>query len=457
MPPAISVAEPLVNTTALVEQQLQRRAVEAVNWGLPAVNYDRMHHALLGVKGAANQVVLWSGLADWKNQTLTPSPDIIYVMPFVSTRDVGPVVLEIPPADEGSITGTVMDAWQGAIEDVGPAGVDQGKGARYLILPPDFDGSLPDDCIPLRCATYRSFALLRSHLKSGSETDIARAVAYARRIRLYPLGAPPGLPTTTFVDVIDRVFDGTIPYDMRFFQSLDRFVQIEPWLARDRVMIDRLRSIGIEKGKLFRPDARTQNILRAALVEAHAWLKARFEAAFPPYYDGRQWALVPPPETRDLPATLDEAPDRAYRVDDRGLLYSYAFSAVKHRGAGTFYLFALRDAQGRPLDGGNRYRLVVPADVPVRHYWSVVVYDRDTHGLLRNVQRPGRSSQSGGLQKNSDGSVPLYFGPKPPPGREPNWIPTNPGGRWEAAFRFYGPEPAVFDRTWTLPDIEETS
>ena len=81
-------------------------------------------------KGAFNQIVYWSRLPDWKNQTLTPNPDAIYLMPFFNTKDVGPMVLEIPPADEGSITGTVMDAWQNALEDVGPAGVDKGKGGK---------------------------------------------------------------------------------------------------------------------------------------------------------------------------------------------------------------------------------------------------------------------------------------------------------------------------------------
>ena len=45
------------------------------------------------------------------------------------------------------------------------------------------------------------------------------------------------------------VFDGVIPYDVRFFESLHRMVQAEPWLERDRAMIDMLKSIGIEQGK----------------------------------------------------------------------------------------------------------------------------------------------------------------------------------------------------------------
>ena len=127
----------------LGRRTIERRAVEAINWGMPAVNFDLMLQAMIGsAKGKPNQIVYWSRLPDWKNQTLTPNPDVIYLMPFFNTKDVGPMVLEIPPADGGSITGTIMDAWQAALEDVGPAGVDKGKGGKYLILPPGYKGDV---------------------------------------------------------------------------------------------------------------------------------------------------------------------------------------------------------------------------------------------------------------------------------------------------------------------------
>jgi hypothetical protein len=123
----------------LAPRTLERRAVEAVIWGTPAVNFDRMYQAMVHDAKAgegSNKIVYWSRLFGWKNQTLTPNPDSIYLMAFFNTKDAGPVVLEIPPADGGSITGSVDDCWQTAIEDVGPAGVDKGKGGKYLILPP---------------------------------------------------------------------------------------------------------------------------------------------------------------------------------------------------------------------------------------------------------------------------------------------------------------------------------
>src|SRR3712207_97164 len=109
----------------LEQRAVHRRAVEAVIWGMPAVNFDLMLQAALKAGAKENQIVYWSNFLDWKNQTLTPNPSTIYLMPFLNMKDVGPMVVEIPPADGGSITGTIFDAWQVALEDVGPAGVDR--------------------------------------------------------------------------------------------------------------------------------------------------------------------------------------------------------------------------------------------------------------------------------------------------------------------------------------------
>jgi hypothetical protein len=73
----------------LARHTIERRAVEAVVWGMPAVNFDLMLQEMLKLGGKANQIVYWSRLPDWKNQTLTPNPDAIYLMPFINTKDVG--------------------------------------------------------------------------------------------------------------------------------------------------------------------------------------------------------------------------------------------------------------------------------------------------------------------------------------------------------------------------------
>jgi len=296
-PTSTGAARPL-STDDLAYRTIERRAVEAVIWGMPAVNYDLMFQAGVRARGGANRIIYWSRLPDWKIQTLTPNPDAIYLTPFINTRDVGPVVIEIPPADAGSITGTIMDVWQAPLEDVGPAGVDKGRGGKYVVLPPGYLDPVPAGYIPLPSDTYAGYALLRSIPKSGSDADVASAVAYGRRIKLYPLSRAAAPPATTFVDVVDLVYDSTIPYDLRYFDSLNRIVQAEPWLERDKAMIDQLKSIGMVQGQPFNPDAKTRAVLNDAIQEAHRWLVARYESSFSsPFYEGGHWAL---PGSREL-------------------------------------------------------------------------------------------------------------------------------------------------------------
>ena len=145
------------------------------------------------------------------------------------------------------------------------------------------------------------------------------------------------------------------------------------------------------------------------------------------------------------------------RADDRGLVFSLAFFTLKHLGEGQFYLMAIEDENGQDLDGAKTYRLNVPANAPVRLYWSATAYDRATHRLIREHKWASRSSQTPGLQNNADGSVDVYFGPRAPAGKESNWVPTKPKGQFEVLFRFYGPEKALFEKTWKLPDLETVS
>ena len=300
---------------------------------------------------------------------------------------------------------------------------------------------------------YEGYALLRSIPKSGGEADIAAAVAYGKQIQLYPLSAASHPPETKYADATNVVIDSTIPYDMRFFESLNRIVQSEPWLERDKVMIDQLRSIGVEKGKPFQPDGDTTAALKSAVTEAHQWFDQRYETAYPPYYPGEHWFFPADPSMVEDMATGFANPDR-YPVDARGLLYYFVFTSVKHPGAGQFYLFGTKDKAGQPLDGAKKHHLTVPPKVPVRQYWSATAYDFATHALIRDVGWGSRSSLTPGLQTNADGSTDLYFGPKAPDGKRSNWIPTKAGGRFELIFRLYGPEKPLFDKTWVLPGIE---
>jgi hypothetical protein len=436
-------------------RNIERRAVQAVIWGMPAVNYDLMLQEMLRKTAArVNEIVYWSRPLDWKNQTLTPNPDAIYLMTFFNTKVVGPVVIEIPPAEGGSLAANIDTAWQTALEDAGPEGADKGKGGKYLILPPGYKEKVPDGYIALQLDTYGGFALFRSNLVSHSDADVAKSVAYGKRLRIYPLSQAGNPSPTKFTDAMDVVFDATIPFDLRFFESLDRIVQSEPWIERDRAMIDQLRSIGIEKGKTFNPDPKTKEILNAAAREAKELLEQRYDTSLPEFYKGGHWRSPALTEAVQGQST-GYADNQTYPIDARGLTYTYGFIGIKRLGTAQFYLMAIKDREGRALDGAKTYRLRVPADAPVKEYWSATAYDRVTHALIRDMPRASVASNNRAVRKNPDGSVDVYFGLTAPAGLESNWVPTKVGGQFEVLFRLYRPQKPLFDKTWKLPDIEE--
>jgi hypothetical protein len=452
----VSLQAQTFSADELARRTIERRAVEAVIWGMPAVNYDLMLQEMLSkTAGKVNQVIYWSRPLDWHNQTLTPNPDAIYFMAFFNTKDAGPIVVEVPPADGGgALNANFVDVWQVPLEDAGRYGVDQGGGVKFVILPPGYNAAVPAGYTPLRPATFGSYALLRSNLASHGDADVAKSVAYGKRIKVYPLSRAANPPSTTFTDAADVVFDSTIRYDASFFTSLDRIVQSESWLPRDRAMIDMLRSLGIEKGKPFNPDANTKAALETSVREAHAWLEAKYNAGFSPFYAGGRWTVPALPEL--LAAVQSDFNDpNKYPVDARGVTYSFAYIGIKRLGAAQFYLISIKDKDGNAFDGAKTYRLTVPANPPVEQYWSATAYDRASHALIRDMPRASRSSQIAELQKNPDGSLDVYFGPAAPAGKESNWVPTKSGGDFEVMFRAYAPTKAFFDKSWKLPDIEK--
>jgi hypothetical protein len=440
----------------LARHTIERRGVEAVIWGMPAVNYDLMLQEMLSkTNGKVNQVIYWGRPLDSMNQTLTPNPDALYFMAFFNTKD-GPVVLDLPPGDaNGSFNANIVTVWQMPLEDAGLHGFDKGKGGKYLLLPPGYKDKVPDGYFPLQSDTFGGYMLFRANLKSHSDADVQASIAYGKRMKMYPLAQAATPPATIFTDVMDILFDSTIRYDASFFEHLDRIVQDEPWLDRDRAIIDPLRSLGIEKGKPFNPNNATKALLTSAVHSAGVVLEQKYDAGLPPFFsDTSRWTYPAPPDLVKAMSNAFTAPNE-YPVDSRGLVYSYAYVGIKHLGAGQFYSISIRDKDGDAFDGAKTYRLNVPPNVPVEQYWSVTAYDRQTHALIRNMPRASRSSQIPELQKNPDGSIDIYFGPSAPAGKEANWVPTDPARKFELMARFYAPKKEFFDKVWKLPDVEK--
>jgi hypothetical protein len=435
---------------ALRLRLVERRAVDAVIWGLPLVGEDAVKQAAFRDGKANYNDIVWWRKGSWKNQSPTPNVNTRYMYFFINTKQDGPVVVELPPAVPGaSFYGTIEDAWYVPLTDIG----FEGKGGKYLVLPPDYKDAVPDGYTPVRPTTYNTMTLLRSILASASEKDVQAGDELVKKVKVYPLSKAANPPAQRLLDMSDILYNGLVTFDETFFTSLSRTLNEETVQPRDLQMMGMLLPLGIEKGKEFKPDATTVAILKKAAAEAQAWLMNKATTDITPWWSESQWVIPTPPIT--IPSDFRWETPNYFGVDARAIALSQYFCPTAKLGTGSFYFAAFNDHSGQPLEGGSTYRLHVPANVPVKEFWSITIYSLKTSGFFLNSKRLTLSSLDKELRKNADGSVDIYIGPKPPAGQESNWLYTPAGQKWFPWFRVYGPEKAILDKSWKLPDIDK--
>jgi hypothetical protein len=419
---------------------------------MPIVSVDAMRQGFLrDAGGKYNDIAYLSRQADWKFQITTPNASSYYVYIPINLKN-GPIVLDIPAAVGAGLFGSMNDAWQVPQADVGPTGEDKGKGGKYVLLPPGRKQAVPAGYIPVRFPTYNGYSLLRAIPETTSPADVANALDLVKKTRVYPLAQAGKPPPQRHIDIAGKLFDGVAVFDDTFYDSLARIIDEEPVLRRDFVAMTNLRSLGIEKGKPFKPDAATREVLKKAVLEARAGF-IQATRALPNYWPGSRWTSPGPRVAAETGFTFETSYGLA--VDERAQLFFLGCAPAKKPGAATVYLAATKAANGVPLQGGKTYRLRVPPNVPAKQFWAVTVYDFETAAFVREAPRVELNSYDQKMQKNADGSVDVYFGPEAPAGKEANWIATASGKPWFTLFRFYGPEKPLFDKTWKLADIEE--
>jgi len=454
---------------ALRDELLFQRATQAYLWALPLVNTLGMKAGSEKTFGAGFHVMpVWKKRLDAKTLITTPNSDVIYAMSYVDLGKDGPLVFEAPPR----LQGILLDFWQRPIPvdggtfqgDVGFFGPDQGQGGKFLLLPPGYKGEVPEGYFVYRSGTNNVFIFLRAFYPDP--TNLRPAVELIEQSKVYPLGAkarPMQFPDASGVPV-----DMLPLRDGAAFDRLKQLVDSEGPHLDDPDARGLLAAIGIVKGQPFAPDAHTLEILDLAARTGYRMSRV---IGFEETVSGRSFQVYP--DRHWLNPMADATPERpsgpldlAWHRTEGGQLdldtriwfftnyYSISpgmLSQVPGKGAG--YVIAFRDADGVPLTGNPHYRLNLPRDVPAANFWSVTIYEAENASGLANGQPFPSLGSRDEPAKNADGSIDLYFSPKPPAGKESNWLATVPGRGFFAVIRLYGPTKPFLDRSWKPGDF----
>lgn len=434
------------------------RALEAYRFFYPTVSLEAILRGTAAVGCVANKAGPLL-VARPHHLGFTLNSDTPYLGSGLDLREAGPMVIELPP---GPLVGLVDDHHQRWVVDLGLPGRNGSKGGRVVLLPPGYDGEVPEEAPGLevvRCDTWQLLLALRALPLKG---DVAGALKLQHAVRIYPWDQREDPPEYTYLDRSDTPMDITLlawEDNLEFWRVLHSVIDSEPPLPEMRAELGLLAELGIEAGRPFAPDERMAALLTAAakagrdemLVSAFA-SRREDRMAWP----DRMWewlGLRPENGSFERPGSLD------VEAKDRWFVQAIVTSPAMFRrdpGAGSLYWLGLRDTGGAYLDGGKTYRLRVPLPVPYSLFWSVTAYDAQTRSeVVADQGRAALRSMFEKLEPDGAGHVDLSFGPTEPHGAEGRWIQTVPGRGWFAYFRIYGPEAAAFDGSWKPGDFEQ--
>ena len=465
-------------------------AVRSFSDTLQGVSILAIRKGIASVGAKDNEVIVFSELMDAKSLFLTANADTIYIIGSLDLSK-GPMVIEVPP----QALGIVQDAWFRWVTDMGVPGPDRGLGGKYLIVPPDYKGTLPEGEFNVAhsktihglwfarmflengnnpkpvVAKVKEFTKVYPYSPGGVGTPIAEFLA--GKAKLGPITSP---PPTVFHEGSGKVMNTLPPNDWTYYEMLNEIVQNEPATALDPELMGPIAAIGIVKGKPFAPDERMKKILTEALKVANAtsrslFMNPRDRSWY--YYDDANWqnmlfATGHQFET-PIPMITKEGvkpfPNTGYRQLNARTAFFYGVTgispamAMRLPGAGSTYLWTMLDSDNNYFDGSKTYKVTLPKGIPAEKFWSFTVYDTMTRSMLDTPQRyPRAGSQSypsPSAKPSEDGSTTIYFGPEQPAGVErSNWIQTLPGKGFFPCLRLYSPLEPFFAKTWRPTEVE---
>ena len=237
----------------LLDELYYQRAIHAYITMLPALNVIGMRDGSEKTFGKGYNVLpIWKDRMDSRCWVPTPNADVIYSMSYLDLKETGPLVVAAPP----NVIGMFTDFFQRTITDVGAVGPDRARGGLYLLLPPGYQGHVPDAYFAFESSTYNVFLFFRTVLVPGEDgPNPGPAVENAERTRIYPLwDEEKNIKPMEFPNASGKRVDMMYPVDNGYWDKLKKFVDYEPVTAIDPELRGVLACHRHHQGQTIRTD-----------------------------------------------------------------------------------------------------------------------------------------------------------------------------------------------------------
>jgi hypothetical protein len=423
------------NSSSTSDAPPEQLAADGFVFGYPLVVTERTMQAFAPVVGINRPFTQKARSNPSSRIVVAPNTDTLYAIAVLDLR-AGPLLLTLPAIPDRYHTFQLLDAWTESFAYLGTR-TTGGAAGTWLLVPPGWSGDVPAGTTRIDVPTPQAFLLGRVLVQD--DADVANVVALTSQVTITPLD--PGAPATPPLGTNPGPPAETGRNGLAFWDELGDALAINPPTTDlQRALLARLEALGVGPGRHPSTEV-TDPAIRAALEAGIALGNARIDEIIAATGTVNGWRI-----RTDIGTYGDD-------LDTRAAIARSGWGANVPEEA--VYPNAVAAADGATLDGTNLYRIHFAADAlpPARAFWSLTLYGPDRFFVENDLHRYALGDRSPALAYGADGSLDLWIGNTPPPGREANWLPA-PAGEFSLMLRLYLPTDDVLAGRWTPPSVE---
>jgi len=432
-------------------------ATDAYIYGYPLITMEMTRRvitnvsAVEGTRGPMGQFIKLRQYPDASFRDVTaPNADTLYTTAWI---DVGkePWVLSIPDMKDRYFLVPLLDGWTNVFQVPGKrtTGTDA---QTYAITGPGWKGSLPPGVKEYKSPTSIIWILGRIYC-AGTPEDYAAVHALQDQFKLVPLSSygkpysPSAGTVDPSVDMKTAVREQVNRMDaVSYFSLLAQLMKANPPAAADAPELAKFARIGLVAGRDFDASKLDADFVKRIPQVAFDRIMLQFKVG---------------KTMKNINGWGFDTETGVYGTDYLNRAFVTAIGLGANRIQDAVYPTSLKDAEGKPYDGANKYVMHFPKGQlpPVRGFWSVTMYDANYFFVANPINRYSISARQN-LKANPDGSIDLYIqNQSPGADKESNWLPA-PKDKFILMLRMYWPSdksPSILNGTWKPPAAKKVN